>query len=386
MTTTEDSIRSDSDQIKLITKELETWLDAPNWSAVELRYWLKGYKFFPYGDDPYVWILRSLPEDSNYRTAMGNRLAEFLRVEQPYKSAKKNEEDDAVLFYNLFCLAAGLGTRGKLGAELLQAFGFFTENRIERANFFDETKWYNLSAAFREALITNQPNACLMQRWRDGLVDQSETFLPGDIYSYFRGLLYLPRTPTEPDFDGIGWGLRHMAEYLKGETRRQEKFRRLLERVKEVWTQVDTWDEILLRRAVSNCWPDWAVVRLDKLIIALDEHSSFGRGYLLWDFYIPFLKEWDLPFRVEKTYNVVCKVVLSPAAEEFLSRHAERVDKVRLRTAARSYTSVFLIANEVFNTSDIKSEMAKARVHHIVRRRVSPEREEKVEKALLAYA
>src|SRR5437016_4509030 len=128
----EDSGAHESLQIAQIRNDLENWLKAETWEFNELRYWIKGYKFFDYGDEPYLWLSRCLPKSSKYLPSMAQRIAIFLEIEEPYKRTRRTEDDDDSLFYNLFSLSAGLGYRRELGRELSRIFHYFSKNKNER--------------------------------------------------------------------------------------------------------------------------------------------------------------------------------------------------------------------------------------------------------------
>ena len=340
----------ESQRVKNISRDLNKWLSRKRWKHDELRDWLKGYKFFTYGDEPFLWLFKCLPRSSKHLPEMARRIAAFLSDQPSYKSSEKTEEDDERFYYNLFNLAAGLGYRKELGTALEKIFGYFSENTDERDEFFAAGSWYNLNNAFREALINNQTGDTLKNVWRGGLKHTQKSFLVGDMYSSFRGLLYMPRADkiNEPDVDELGWALRKMADYLKEQKSGHVKFRRLLERLKEVWPDFPDWDEVLIGLAIRNEWPDWAVVRLDKLVLPLNKYTNRQQHYIIWPPYVPFLEAMKVrPVSISKT-GVLLETPTSGEVVDFLTKTVPTVERRRLRSPDGHYRSILGVANQGF--------------------------------------
>lgn len=337
-------------RVENIKHDLEAWLAAKVWSPSDLRDWLKGYKFFTYGDEPYLWLFKCLPKSSKYLPEMSRRIAEFLNEQAPYKTSNSNEEDDEKFFYNLFNLSAGLGYRNGLGTALEHVFNYFNEHADEREKFFSQGKWYNLNNAFREALINNQTDNTLKKVWRDGLKRKQSSFLLGNMYSSFRGLLYMPggENSKKPDFHEIGWALKRMADYLKNQKTGHLKFRRLLERIKEVWPHYSKWDETLLQLAIQHDWPDWAIVQLDKLVLPIEKKYSRQKHYIVWEAYQPFLEELKVyPTNTNKA-GILLEIPPSSEAIDFLTKTVPTVEGRRLRSPDSHYRSILGVANQGF--------------------------------------
>jgi hypothetical protein len=346
----EDSLLNESQRVKNIREDLDKWLTVEKWESEELRNWIKGYEFFTYGEEPYLWLLRCLPKSSKYSSIMAERIAAFLETEDPYKKNKATKEDDARFFYNLFNLSAFLNYRGKLGKQLAKIFDYFKENEEERKSFFAEEEWYNLNNAFREALINNQVNNNFRDIWQDGLAGKQSSFLITDIYSSFRGILYLPdaKNPDKPDVEKIGWALKKMADYLEPEKKRHEKFCRLLERIKEVWADYPNWDEVLFRQAVKHEWQNWATVRLDNIVMPVNGNGNGTKRYFIWEIYMPFLEELKVGFTVVERKNILIEIDLSREAALFIEKTSMAVESNRKNSSNRSYQGVKLASNEAF--------------------------------------
>ena len=344
------SVATEPPTINEIRQSLEYWLNKDQWTFQELRRWLKGSELpsLGYESEPYVWILRSLPEAASYRHELANRIAKFL--EQSPVHAIPNQEYNDSFFYNLLHVSAGLGCRDLLGKQLSEIFYFFASHKDQQEDFFSPSKPYNLNNAFREALITNQVDSSFRDIWRAGLEGQQASFLLGDVYSCFRGILYLS-DDNQPATKDIGWALGKMAQYLEPERERHQKFRRLLERVKEVWPQEtvnEEWDRVLMLESMVNNWSDWATIRLNKL--ALPVGPSFGGSdrVLIWSEYLPFLRQSRIPFTEISTKYLFSEIIISQASWQELKDLLSRVEAARVSAPFRHYQSVVQATNEFF--------------------------------------
>lgn len=333
-----------------IRQGLETWLNKADWSYDDLRRWLKGYELpaVGYDQEPYSWILYSLPASEYYYQEMAKRIAQFLQQEKPYQNLSSDYDD--TFFYNLFHLSAGLGCKRELGKPLTEIFTYFANSEGAWEKFFDNRKRYNLNNAFREALITNQTDLTLSDIWKEGLDGKQSSFLMGDIYSYFRGILYLSNN-DQPMTEEIGRALKKMAEYLDTEKNRHDKFRLLLRRVEEVWPHERfslDWDEILFNQAMKNTWPDWAVVELKTLVLPIRTNTGEMKRYFIWEIYLPFLEELKIVFKLISRTGILLEIEASREAVMFLEKTSPTVEQIRLRSPFRNYKSVLGVANQGF--------------------------------------
>lgn len=319
---------------------------------------MKGYELpsLGYETEPYVWILHSLPNSANDRHELANRIARFL--EQSQAHAIPNQEYNDSFFYNLLHICAGLGCREELGKQLSDLFSFFTAHNDKREVFFSTRKPYNLNNAFREALITNQIDSSLRHIWRAGLEGQQASFLLGDVYSCFRGIIYLSNN-NQPATEDIGWALGKMAEYLEPEKDRHQKFRRLLERVKEAWPEEtfnQDWDRILMLQSMVNDWRPWATVRLSKLAIPVMSFVGGGDRVLIWSEYLPFLRESRIPFTEISSKYLFSEISISSSRE--LTDALSRIEVARASAPFRSYKGVIQATNEFFYMNLLDDEKA----------------------------
>lgn len=333
-----------------IRTDLATWLEAKNWSYRDLRFWIKGYRFLSIDADPFVLILRSIHASKELSNAMSCRIAQFLEVEKPYQMSRRTDDDDEVLFVNLFYLAAGLNNRKELGEQLIKIFRYFEVNSEEREEFFSMKKWPHMVSAFREALICNQIDQTLGEIWTAGICDRQISYLAGDVFSYFRGIVYLPSSTDSdmPDIETIGWALARMDDYLEARPERGRKFRGLIRRTKEVWIDYPCWNETfhILHRKYE--YRNWALSKLDSLVQPLDKHSEGLQHYLVWELYLPFLRELRIPYTIVKSYGIIHEIRVSEVAKTFLDKTSEIVESIRLNCPFESYDSIVKASNQGF--------------------------------------
>lgn len=344
----EETPNSLSPKVEKIKRDLEAWLSAKNWSFDELIAWLKGYALpgVGYDREPYFWITISLANSEDARREMAHRIAQFLTSE-----TYKNSNLDDGLFYNLFQLAASLGSRNVLAAPLARVFDHFNNDELQRAEFFGKSQRYNLNNAFREALIVNQVDATYKDLWFAGLNGkQEEVFPAGDVYSDFRGIVSLTHDGG-PMVDEIGVALTALTRYLDPENRRDRKFRLLIARVKEVWESrgvTKDWDEIFFRQAMRHDWPKWAIVELNSLNIAAGSISDTMTRYLIWEIYLPFLEELGVVFDVVEQKGILLEINASAEAALFLEKTRFTIEEIRNRSPFRRYRSLLGVANQGF--------------------------------------
>jgi hypothetical protein len=352
------SVATESITISEIRQSLEYWLNKDQWTFQDLRRWVKGHELpsLGYETEPYVWILRSLPDSANHRHELANRIASFLKQSQAHPIP--NQEFNDSFFYNLLHICAGLGCRQELGRPLRDLYSFFTSHNNEREVFFSERRPYNLNNAFREALITNQIDASFRDIWRSGLEGQQASFLLGDFYSCFRGIVYLSNN-NQPAIEDIGWALGKMAEYLDPEKDRHQKFRRLLERVKEAWPEEtfnQDWDQILMLQSMANNWMPWATVRLNKLAIPVRRSFWGGDRVLIWSEYLPFLRQSRIPFKEISSKYLFAEINISSSRK--LMELLSRIEAARASAPFRSYRGVIQATNEIFYMNLLDEEEA----------------------------
>lgn len=343
-------------EVPLVTrlrKKLEAWLNKKQWRADNLRGWLKGYELPAVGHDeePYVWLLRALSRsDERHRREMARRVARLLDEEQPHQ--RPGGEYDDEFFYNLFHLCSGLRRRGELGEPLYRVYDFLNRHEERRVIFANGSR-YNLSGALRDALITNQTDQQLSLVWRRMVDGHPHGLLRGSRYTGAEGLLYMPRSAAEQDRPAVeqtGWALARVARQLEPEGERHRIFRRLVERVKQVWPSYPHWDRDLLRQAIEQDWPTWAVLRLDNLAVQLDRTDK-SEHFLIWTFYLPYLTFSEPTLRPVRYYlnGLVAEVRLQLKTSYLLNMIHACVEEARRDCPDASDKNIQLAASEALN-------------------------------------
>ncbi|HYP14282.1 MAG TPA: hypothetical protein VEQ63_10190 [Bryobacteraceae bacterium] len=169
---------------------LNEWLDQTNWEEQRqnLTNWLRGYALPPVGSDeePYAWLLYGLGQSSG-RPERQRRFAELLvrfLNEHPDVEFTFPNYDGALC--NLLLLAAGLDW-----AELLADP---VDRMLARER---ERKAMSLQVreALRVALVRTQIDNRHHQIWREMLRTGTHDLLPGNEFSGFSGVKWMPQSP-----------------------------------------------------------------------------------------------------------------------------------------------------------------------------------------------
>lgn len=352
----EDKPLTESPVIRTIKTDLENWLNIDAWSFDELRRLIKGYSLpaLGYDEEPYIWIMRSLHlSNFVYSQKLAKRIAKFIVEEKPY--TRRNRSDSDKLFYNLFYLSAELNCKAELGKPLSEVLDYFQSNKSARNQFFSDEKSYYLKGAFKEALISNQTSNSFLSVWKEILKQTPDFFLQGNIFDGSRAILFMPdaENPNKPAVDEIGWALKMTANYLEPGKNRHERFRDLIVQIKEVWSDYPNWSETMIRQAIKNDLHDWAIVRLDNLVLPIGRTTAGNwQEYFVWEIYVPFLeelkKELGLGFEQISKNGVIRKIRASREVALFLAKVSPTVEKIRINSPFRSYKSMIGIANQGF--------------------------------------
>ena len=164
---------------------MDRWLGfAPVEREAQLVRWLQNYDdAASWGDDPYRWILDSLPPGAagaDAQSALADAIRAVLARRPDVEPLGTHREQ---LLYNLLQLAAAIHRPGRLWPPLLEML-----NRRKLAGDFFGS---DLRASLRAALIGNQGDTQLAALWlRMGR--KQEDFLPGTLVDAYYGALMLP--------------------------------------------------------------------------------------------------------------------------------------------------------------------------------------------------
>ena len=270
-----------------LKSKLNAWLNKSDWTDGELIRWLRGLELpaVGYAEDSYIWMIRGLPlADERYRAEkeLARRVALFLSRQPDVTHRDSGGEE---VLYNLFMLCAELQCRDELAEPLYQV--------LARQALTGEWRGIDLREALVSALIYNQRDNRLESVWENMFRAKSE-FLPGDAYTAFAGILYMPESELkrgEPHLDAIGAALARMAEYLEPQKNGQMEFLRLISWVMEAYPRSGSlWVKNLIEQADKHQWSDWAIVRLDLVcdLGRVAKDSIEGHYYYIWQAYLPF--------------------------------------------------------------------------------------------------
>lgn len=356
-----------------LSKKLKLWLSNRDWTTDELLSWLQGLELpaIGYEEEPYVWIIRSLPladERPQAERELARRLSSLLALEPDVKHSSNYSPE---ILYNLLMLCAEIQCPDELTESLYQVY--------ERKSLSGEWRAIDLRQALVSALIYNQLDNRLAPVW-DRMFEERDEFLPGDHYTAFAGILYKPEssaTRGEPHLDAIGKALARLADHVESQKNGQVEFLRLLDWVKEAYPRTpDYWAKHLIEQAHKHDWTPWAIVRLD-LVCELKRtivHGFDGYYYYIWDAYYPFLNQVSMNARDEWKHLVIkidslcggkiLKVFVSSDTNQLLIALTVTSELERRKACAEfsSYDTLYKIACATFSDT-AKTYLENSRAH-----------------------
>jgi hypothetical protein len=251
--------RSADNPAEWARKAVAAWLASPAGDRTEkLVRWFQGYdEAAGWGEEPYRWILNSLPKHGAARKdaedEVAATLAEILKGRPDIEVVVRRPQQ---LLYNALSLAAGLRYKPAwLWRPLREIW--------ERQKLAGQYYGTDLRAVLRAALIANQADGSLGDVWiRMG--EGTEEFLPGSPIDASYGAIMLPLQGGQPSSHLPG-ALKNAARYLDGDfDLRRPRFRRLVEAVKTAHPLAGPgWDPQLLRFADNTGWPTWTASCLE---------------------------------------------------------------------------------------------------------------------------
>ena len=233
-------------------RAVDRWLAlAPADREAQLVRWLQNYdEAASWGDEPYHWILDSLPPGAagaDAESALAEAIEAVLARHPDIEPLGTHHEQ---LMYNLLQLAAAIHRPSRLSPPLLEMLN----RRQLSGDFFGS----DLRASLRAALIGNQADGQLAALWlRMGR--KQEDFLPGTPVHGYYGALMLPPVEEEPS-PVVAESLALAAKDLERDVnRRRPRFIELLQSLTTAFPR-DTaqWDADLILMADAAGWPRWA--------------------------------------------------------------------------------------------------------------------------------
>jgi hypothetical protein len=232
-------------------RAVDQWLVlAPVDREARLVRWLQNYdEAADWGDEPYIWILNSLPpgaDGADARKAMAEVIQAVLARRPDVEPLGKHREQ---LLYNLLQLAAAIYRPNRLWQPLLEL--------LNRRKLAGEFLGSDLRASLRAALIGNQGDGQLAELWlRMGR--NQEDYLPGTPVHAYYGALMLPPVDGGPS-PVVKESLSLAAADLESDfDRRRPRFMELLQSLTTAFPR-DTarWDRDLVFMADEARWPIW---------------------------------------------------------------------------------------------------------------------------------
>lgn len=316
--------------VQLMQNTLASLLGKEDQDSQELIELLQGYGLPPVGhdDEPYLWILRGLPETEAGRTVKAQLLQRVAALLEKKPDARRFGDQPEKLRYNLFLLCAGLHSPDQLADPLWKIF----ERGRLKGRFLD----LDLRVPLRSALIMNQRDARLREVWERMAEGKEHSLLPGDEFDALEGARFMPKseqTDEEPDLDLLGKAFKGVAQRLEEDPTRRRDLRYLINRVIDTYPKRSTWDWDLIQQAKKNQWPGWALECLPKLCIRLS--PARGREEeraLLWHYIAACIPKTYKHEVVEPSFykDHIIEVKMSKEAALFVWRIAPVFEERRI--------------------------------------------------------
>ncbi len=233
-------------------RAVDQWLVlAPVNREARLVRWLQNYdEAADWGDEPYIWILNSLPpgaDGADARKAMAEAIQAVLARRPNVEPLGKHREQ---LLYNLLQLAAAIYRPNRLWQPLLEL--------LNRRKLAGEFLGSDLRASLRAALIGNQGDGQLAELWlRMGR--NQEDYLPGTPVHAYYGALMLPPVDGGRPSPVVKDSLSLAAADLESDfDRRRPRFMELLRSLTTAFPRDSArWDRDLVFMADEARWPIW---------------------------------------------------------------------------------------------------------------------------------
>ncbi len=239
---------------------LLAWLSGSGPRSAQLERWLQGYDLpvLAAEEEPYVWLLRGLPQEDRYRweSRMAAEVAELVGQQPDVEPRGRRPQR---LLYNLLMLAAGLSSPDELGERLWQMY--------ERRSLAGDWLGSDLCDALRSALAENQLDDRLAPLWESMLRGRTNGFVSGSELDGMDGVVLMPRSARErgaPHFEAIGGGLARLAAVLEDDPRRERTLERLLRRLSGLYPSSGTLERRIVATARRAGCAGWALPHLTR--------------------------------------------------------------------------------------------------------------------------
>ena len=309
---------------------MDRWLGfAPVEREAQLVRWLQNYDdAASWGDDPYRWILDSLPPGAagaDAQSALADAIRAVLARRPDVEPLGTHREQ---LLYNLLQLAAAIHRPGRLWPPLLEML-----NRRKLAGDFFGS---DLRASLRAALIGNQGDTQLAALWlRMGR--KQEDFLPGTLVDAYYGALMLPPENGGPS-PVVAESLSLAAKDLEPDLdRRRPRFMELLRSLTTAFPRDSArWDVDLIRMAGAAGWPRWAC----SCVNAFPRFPDPGDVGMPTPVARAIGSSFDVPIKEELWSGCLARMTLGNGAlayyERFRDEFEAGLDNMREKTKYRS--------------------------------------------------
>jgi hypothetical protein len=326
----------DSEQVG---EMLEKWLSRPDWELEEMYDWLQGYYLPPVGHDeyPYVWIYRGLAlidQRGPAELELALRLSKVLRQKPDVSRPGTRPEE---MLFNLLMLCASVSNSSQLGEPLFDIY--------ERRALKGEWLGTDLRVALTAALCLNQIDKRLQPIWQAMIEGRYDDFLIGTPKHGLDGIAFMQ--PSEqvqdaPALPEIGYALKAISHNLQGEPDRRLDFGTYINEIVNTYPGRPNWDQELICLADQNHWPDWAVVSLPSLCIPCKQVSQKRVTVLIWEIYLPIVKELGFDANIEDTFcdNKILMLGFPNEAISFIHPFASVLEQRRLSTPLPTYSAV----------------------------------------------
>lgn len=275
-----------SPRVQAARELLSSWLsqDPPN--TATLLQWLQGldWPLFLEGEEPYLWLLRALPEgwaNVEARAPLARQVAVLLD-QQPDVHRPGRLPDRAL--YNLFQLATVLARPQELADSLERAY---YRNALAGHDF----EGLDLRIALRGAMIENQLDRRFEKVWMSLIRQDGQALVPGTEEVGFEGIGNMPASGEEldtPCYEALGAGCDLLAQRLEAQPECRSLLRDFLAWIKRRFLGGPPFDQDLVHAFDILRVQRLPVVCLPSLLTRVSGAAPRAR-YLAWEYLVWFV-------------------------------------------------------------------------------------------------